>query len=109
MSENLHKLSASKSRYTKEQKIQAVEYYVSYKITFVQTPITANIDALKADLKTKKASLKKLDKELVKLESKKKDAETKAAESAKKAEAEDVLKKLLASGMTADEILAKLK
>jgi hypothetical protein len=32
-----------------------------------------------------------------------------AAESAKKAEAEDVLKKLLASGMTADEILAKLK
>ena len=71
--------------------------------------ITANIDALKADLKTKKASLKKLDKELVKLESKKKDAETKAAESAKKAEAEDVLKKLLASGMTADEILAKLK
>ena len=41
--------------------------------------ITANIDALKADLK------------------------------AKKAEAEDVLKKLLASGMTADEILAKLK
>ena len=67
------------------------------------------IDALKADLKTKKASLKKLDKELVKLESKKKDAETKAAESAKKAEAEDVLKKLLASGMTADEILEKLK
>ena len=71
--------------------------------------ITANIDALKADLKTKKASLNKLDKELVKLESKKKDAETKAAESTKKAEAEAVLKKLLASGMSADEILAKLK
>lgn len=71
--------------------------------------ITENIDALKADLKTKKASLNKLDKELVKLESKKKDAETKAAESAKKAEAEAVLKKLLASGKTADEILAKLK
>lgn len=71
--------------------------------------ITANIDALKADLKTKKASLKKLDKELVKLESKKKGAEAKAAESAKKAEAEAVLKKLLASGMTADEILEKLK
>ena len=45
----------------------------------------------------------------MKLESKKKDAETKAAESAKKAEAEAVLKKLLTSGMTADEILAKLK
>ena len=45
----------------------------------------------------------------MKLESKKKDAEIKAVESAKKAEAEDVLKKLLASGMTADEILEKLK
>ena len=60
MSENLHRSSASKPRYTREQKIQAVEYYVSYKITFVQTPITANIDILKADLKIKKASLKKL-------------------------------------------------
>ncbi len=30
-------------------------------------------------------------------------------QSAKKAEAEDVLKKLLASGVTADEILEKLK
>lgn len=33
----------------------------------------------------------------------------KAAEEAKKAEAESVLKKLLAAGMSADEILAKLK
>lgn len=33
----------------------------------------------------------------------------KAAEEAKKIEAEDVLKKLLASGVSADEILAKLK
>ena len=33
----------------------------------------------------------------------------KAAEEAKKAEAETVLKKLLASGMSADEILKKLK
>ena len=36
-------------------------------------------------------------------------ADQKAAEAAKKAEAEDVLKKLLASGVSADEILAKLK
>ena len=48
--------------------------------------ITANIDNLKADLKEKKS-----------------------AEEAKKAEAEAVLKKLLASGMSADEILEKLK
>ena len=71
--------------------------------------ITANIDVLKADLKTKKAALKSIDKEIARIEAKKIKAETKAAESAKKAEAEDVLKKLLASGMTANEILAKLK
>ena len=71
--------------------------------------ITANIDALKADLKTKKAALKSIDKEIARIEAKKIKAETKAAESAKKVEAEAVLKKLLASGMTADEILEKLK
>ena len=71
--------------------------------------ITANIDALKADLKTKKAELKSIDKEIARTEAKKVKAETKAAEAAKKVEAEAVLKKLLASGMTADEILAKLK
>ena len=71
--------------------------------------ITANIDALKADLKTKKAELKSIDKEIVRIEAKKVKAETKAAESAKKAEAEDVLKKLLASGVSAVDILAKLK
>ena len=71
--------------------------------------ITANIDALKADLKTKKAALKSIDKEIARIEAKKIKAETKAAESAKKAEAEDVLKKLLASGVSADEILEKLK
>ena len=71
--------------------------------------ITANIDVLKADLITKKAELKSIDKEIARIEAKKVNAETKAAESAKKAEAEDVLKKLLASGMNADEILEKLK
>ena len=71
--------------------------------------ITANIDTLKTDLKEKKASLKAIDKEIVKLEAKKTKADAKAAEDAKKAEAESVLKKLLAEGMSADEILAKLK
>ena len=71
--------------------------------------ITANIDALKADLKTKKAELKSIDKEIAKLEAKKATVDAKAAEEAKKAEAEAVLKKLLASGVSADEILAKLK
>ena len=71
--------------------------------------ITANIDSLKADMKEKKALLKAIDKEIVKLEAKKEKADAKAAEESKKAEAESVLKKLLAEGMSADEILAKLK
>ena len=58
--------------------------------------ITANIETLKADLKEKKSALKKAEKEVATLE-------------AKKAEAESVLKKLLAEGMSADEILAKLR
>ena len=60
--------------------------------------MTANVDSLKA-----------IDKEIVKLEAKKTKADAKAAEEAKKAEAETVLKKLLAEGMSADEILEKLK
>ena len=71
--------------------------------------ITANMDSLKADLKEEKALLKAIDKEIVKLEAKKAKADAKAAEEAKKTEAEAVLKTLLASGMSADEILAKLK
>ena len=73
------------------------------------TSITANIDTLKADLKEKKIALKKAEKEVASLESKKAKADAKAAEEAKKTEAEAVLKKLLASGMSADEILEKLK
>lgn len=71
--------------------------------------ITANIDTLKADLKEKKTALKKAEKEVSSLEAKKAKADAKAAEEAKKAEAESVVKKLLASGMSADEILEKLK
>ena len=71
--------------------------------------ITANIDTLKADLKEKKTALKKAEKEVASLEAKKAKADAKAAEEAKKTEAEAVLKKLLAEGMSADEILAKLK
>lgn len=71
--------------------------------------ITANVDSLKADLKEKKASLKAIDKEIAKLEAKKAKTDAKAAEEVKKAEAESVLKKLLAEGMSVDEILAKLK
>ena len=71
--------------------------------------ITANIDTLKADLKEKKSALKKTEKEVASLKAKKAKADAKATEEAKKTEAEAVLKKLLASGMSADEILEKLK
>ena len=54
-------------------------------------------------------ALKKAEKELSKLEAKKAAADQKAAEEAKKVEAESVVKKLLASGMSADEILEKLR
>ena len=60
-------------------------------------------------MKEKKTALKKVEKEVTSLEAKKAKADAKAAEEAKKAEAEAVLKKLLASGMSADEILKKLK
>ena len=60
-------------------------------------------------MKEKKSALKKADKEMATLEAKKAKADANAAEEAKKVEAEAVLKKLLASGMTADEILEKLK
>lgn len=68
-----------------------------------------NIAALNAERKSKEAELKKLNKEVTKLEKKKAEADEKITEAAKKAEAEDVLKKLLSSGMSADEILEKLK
>lgn len=71
--------------------------------------ITANIDSLKAELKTKRVALKSAEKEVGKLEVKKTKEDQKVAEEARKAEAESVLKKLLAEGMSAEEILAKLK
>lgn len=57
----------------------------------------------------KQTALKKAEKEVATLEAKKAKEDAKATEEAKKAEAEAVLKKLLASGMRADEILEKLK
>ena len=50
------------------------------------TSITANIDALKADLKEKRTALKKAEKEGASLEAKKAKADAKATEEAKKTE-----------------------
>ena len=62
-----------------------------------------------AQIAEKNTAAESLAEEIAKLEKKKADADAKVAEAAKKAEAEDVLKKLLSSGMSADEILEKLK
>ena len=62
-----------------------------------------DIKSLRESLKPQKAEIKQTEKEIAKLEAKK------VAEVAKKVETEAVLKKLLASGMTADDVLKKQK
>ena len=71
--------------------------------------LKTDIKSLRESLKPQKAEIKQTEKEIAKLEAKKAAAEAKAAEKAKKTEAESVVKKLLASGVSADEILEKLK
>ncbi len=68
-----------------------------------------NLTALKADLKAKKAELKKLDTEITKLEEQKAAFDAAQAEEAKKAELEETIQKLMADGVSAAEILEKLK
>ena len=71
--------------------------------------LKTDIKSLRESLKPQKAEIKQTEKQIAKLEAKKAVAEAKAAEAAKKVEAEAVLKKLLASGITADDVLKKLK
>ena len=68
-----------------------------------------NLTSIKADLKAKKAELKKLDTELGKLEEQKAAFDAAEAEKAKKAELEETIQKLMADGVSAAEILEKLK
>ena len=71
--------------------------------------IEENLETIKADLKAKKAELKKIDTELGKLEAEKAEMEAREAEEAKKAELEETIQKLMAAGVSAAEILEKLK
>ena len=68
-----------------------------------------NLANIKADLKAKKAELKTVEKELGKLEEQKAEMEAREAEEAKKAELEETIQKLMADGVSAAEILEKLK
>ena len=89
--------SKNKLKITKDYVSQIAEKQESLtSLTAEIESITANIDTLKVDLKEKKTALKKAEKEVATLE-------------AKKAEAEAVLKKLVASGMRVDELIEKLK
>ena len=90
--------SKNKPKVTKDYVSQIAEKQETIaSLTTEIASITANIDT------------KKVEKEVASLEVKKARADAKTAEEAKKAEAESVVKKLLASGMSADEILEKLK
>ena len=79
--------SKNKLKITKDYVSQIAEKQESL------TSLTAEIESITANIDT---ALKKAEKEVATLE-------------AKKAEAEAVLKKLVASGMSVDEILEKLK
>ena len=68
-----------------------------------------NLTALKADLKAKKVELKTVEKDLGKLEEQKAAFDATQAEEAKKAELEETIQKLMADGVSAAEILEKLK
>lgn len=68
-----------------------------------------NLASIKADLKAKKAELKTVEKELGKLEEQKAAFDAAEAEAAKKAELEETIQKLMADGVSAAEILEKLK
>ena len=68
-----------------------------------------NVNNLKTELKEKKVELKKLDTELSKLEAQKAEADAKAAAEVQKAELEETIQKLMADGVSAAEILEKLK
>ena len=99
-----------KTNITKDYVSQIAEKQES--ITSLNTEIASiqkAIEEQKNTLKEKKTALKKAEKEVATLEAKKAKADAKAAEEAKKVEAESVVKRLLASGMSADEILEKLK
>ena len=73
------------------------------------TSLEENLDSIKTELKAKKAELKIVEKELGKLEEQKAAFDAAQAEEAKKAELEETIQKLMADGMSAAEILEKLK
>lgn len=71
--------------------------------------LMAQLADLKEAVKAKKVNIKIIDKAIAKLEAKKAKADAAAEAEAKKAEAQEMVGKLLTEGMSVDEILEKLK
>ena len=71
--------------------------------------LMAQLADLKETVKAKKANIKIIDKAIAKLAAKKAKADAAAEAEAKKTEAQEMVGKLLADGMSVDEILEKLK
>lgn len=76
-------------------------------IISVQTLL--ELESIKETLKMQKADVKAAEKKLTKLEEKKAKADIAAEAEAKKIQAQEMINQLLANGMSADEILEKLK
>ena len=82
---------------------------VKESLTAEVATLEENVNNLKTELKEKKVELKKLDTELSKLEEQKASFDAKAAAEAQKAELDEAIQKLMADGVSAAEILEKLK
>ena len=71
--------------------------------------LVSDIAALEENVNNLKNELKKLDTELGKLEAQKAEADAKAAAEVQKAELQEAIQKLMDDGVSAAEILEKLK
>ena len=71
--------------------------------------LKTDLRSMKETLKIQKADVKVAEKKLTKLEEKKAKADIAAEAEAKKIQAQEMINQLLANGMSADEILEKLK
>lgn len=71
--------------------------------------LKTDLQSMKETLKMQKADVKAAEKKLTKLEEKKAKADIAAEAEAKKIQAQEMINQLLADGMSADEILEKLK
>lgn len=102
--------SKNKSKIAKTDFAAAIEAKSTEKAQLEQNIAETldQINALKAQLKANRAALKAAEKAIAKLETKKASADAKAALNAQKGELDSAVQKLLADGMSIDEILGKL-